>query len=70
MTRPNGAQHVCADRRLRRLGKLRFPRPIVSFGDWRSFASRLHRFPHRNKILGRQYTAAEQEFLTQPGSNF
>ncbi|MDJ0647514.1 MAG: DUF924 family protein [Xenococcaceae cyanobacterium MO_188.B19] len=28
------------------------------------------RFPHRNKILNRESTSAEQEFLTQPGSSF
>lgn len=28
------------------------------------------RFPHRNKILGRKSTPAEQKFLTQPGSSF
>lgn len=28
------------------------------------------RYPHRNEILNRQSTAAEQEFLTQPGSSF
>lgn len=28
------------------------------------------RFPHRNKILGRESTSAEKEFLTQPGSSF
>ncbi|WOT05886.1 DUF924 family protein [Shewanella youngdeokensis] len=28
------------------------------------------RYPHRNKILGRNSTAAELEFLTQPGSSF
>ncbi|MEL7409467.1 MAG: DUF924 family protein, partial [Cyanobacteria bacterium J06558_2] len=28
------------------------------------------RFPHRNEILGRESTAKEQEFLTQPGSSF
>ena len=32
--------------------------------------NRFGRFPHRNKILGRQSTAAEKEFLTQPGSSF
>lgn len=33
---------------------------IVQFG----------RYPHRNSILGRQSTEAEQRFLTQPGSSF
>ncbi len=28
------------------------------------------RFPHRNAILGRSSTAAEKEFLQQPGSSF
>jgi len=28
------------------------------------------RYPHRNKILGRQSTAEEIEFLTRPGSSF
>ena len=28
------------------------------------------RYPHRNKLLGRQSTAEEIEFLTRPGSSF
>ena len=28
------------------------------------------RYPHRNAVLGRQSTAAEIEFLSQPGSSF
>ena len=31
---------------------------------------RFDRFPHRNEILGRESTKAEQEFLAQPGSSF
>lgn len=31
---------------------------------------RFGRFPHRNAILGRESTAAELEFLSQPGSSF
>lgn len=31
---------------------------------------RFGRFPHRNKILGRETTAEEEEFLKQPGSSF
>ncbi len=31
---------------------------------------RFGRFPHRNKILGRESTPEEIEFLTQPGSGF
>ena len=39
---------------------LRHREVIVRFG----------RFPHRNAILGRESTAAEIEFLEQPGSSF
>ncbi|MCW8832764.1 MAG: DUF924 domain-containing protein, partial [Colwellia sp.] len=31
---------------------------------------RFGRYPHRNKILGRESTPAEITFLTQPGSSF
>ncbi len=31
---------------------------------------RFGRFPHRNRILGRDTTPEEAEFLTQPGSSF
>ena len=31
---------------------------------------RFGRYPHRNKVLGRESSAAEKEFLTQPGSSF
>lgn len=31
---------------------------------------RFGRFPHRNKILGRESTPEEEEFLKQPGSKF
>ena len=31
---------------------------------------RFGRYPHRNKILGRQSSAEEIEFLTRPGSSF
>lgn len=31
---------------------------------------RFGRYPHRNKILGRESTAEEIEFLAQPGSSF
>ncbi len=32
--------------------------------------TRFGRFPHRNAILGRESTQAEQVFLTEPGSSF
>ena len=31
---------------------------------------RFGRYPHRNKILGRDSSAEELEFLTQPNSSF
>jgi uncharacterized protein (DUF924 family) len=36
----------------------------------RAVIERFGRFPHRNEILGRSSTAAELEFLKQPGSTF
>jgi uncharacterized protein (DUF924 family) len=36
----------------------------------RDVIQRFGRFPHRNAILGRESTAAELEFLKQPGSGF
>lgn len=36
----------------------------------RDVVARFGRFPHRNAILGRASTAAELDFLAQPGSGF
>ena len=36
----------------------------------RDIIVRFGRYPHRNKILGRDSTTEELEFLTQPGSSF
>jgi uncharacterized protein (DUF924 family) len=36
----------------------------------REIVQRFGRFPHRNGVLGRESTAAEIEFLKQPGSGF
>ncbi|MBW4649168.1 MAG: DUF924 domain-containing protein [Kastovskya adunca ATA6-11-RM4] len=36
----------------------------------RAVIERFGRFPHRNKILGRESTPEEVEFLKQPGSSF
>ena len=36
----------------------------------KTIIDRFGRYPHRNGILGRQSTAAELEFLSQPGSAF
>ncbi len=36
----------------------------------REIIERFGRYPHRNKVLGRESTPAEIEFLQQPGSSF
>ena len=36
----------------------------------RAIIERFGRYPHRNDILGRRTTAAEQAFLAEPGSGF
>lgn len=36
----------------------------------KAIIDRFGRYPHRNKILGRESTAEELEFLTQPNSSF
>ena len=46
--------------------------PFTAQFAWRhrEIVDRFGRFPHRNGILGRDSTAAEQEFLSQPNSSF
>lgn len=36
----------------------------------REVIARFGRFPHRNRVLGRESTAEEADFLLQPGSSF
>jgi uncharacterized protein (DUF924 family) len=36
----------------------------------KAIIDRFGRYPHRNAVLGRQSTAEELVFLTQPGSSF
>lgn len=36
----------------------------------KNIIERFGRYPHRNRILGRQSTKAEEDFLKQPGSGF
>jgi len=36
----------------------------------KAIIDRFGRYPHRNQILGRESSAEEMEFLTQPGSSF
>jgi uncharacterized protein (DUF924 family) len=43
----------------------------LTFADrHREIIARFGRFPHRNAVLGRESTAEELEFLTQPNSSF
>jgi uncharacterized protein (DUF924 family) len=41
---------------------------LKSAHDHRDIVARFGRFPHRNKVLGRESTAEELAFLEQPGS--
>lgn len=45
------------------------PNEIWAVRHW-EIVKRFGRFPHRNAALGRESTAAEIEFLQQPGSTF
>lgn len=36
----------------------------------KAIIDRFGRYPHRNKMLGRDSTAEEKAFLTRPGSSF
>jgi len=36
----------------------------------KTIIDRFGRYPHRNKILGRESTLEEDKFLTEPGSSF
>lgn len=47
---------------------------FAEFADYarrhRDVIARFGRFPHRNAVLGRDSTAAEREYLAQPGAGF
>ncbi len=47
---------------------------FANFHDYalrhRDVIARFGRFPHRNAVLGRESTAAERDYLAQPGSGF
>ena len=45
------------------------PNEVWAVRHW-EIVKRFGRFPHRNAALGRESTAAEIEFLQQPGSSF
>lgn len=56
---------------------VRLFRERVGQGAYLTFAiahleviARFGRFPHRNKVLGRESTAAERAYLAQPGAGF
>ncbi len=44
--------------------------PLVWAQKHHDVIARFGRYPHRNAVLGRESTAAETEFLKQPGSRF
>jgi uncharacterized protein (DUF924 family) len=61
----------------RQLAEEANPAHKTSFDNFYNYAirhreviQRFQRFPHRNKILGRDSTAAELQFLSEPGSSF
>lgn len=60
-------QHRCVALMRERIGDPR----IVDYAErHRAIVARFGRFPHRNAALGRDCTAEEAAFLTQPGSSF
>ena len=65
---------VAAFRELCRLAPATQRQTFASFFDYalrhREVIVRFGRYPHRNAILGRKSSAAEREFLKQPGSSF
>jgi uncharacterized protein (DUF924 family) len=63
----NKADQVLSVELFRALGKEDNLKFAIKHQD---VVNRFGRFPHRNQILGRESTQAEQEFLTQPGSSF
>lgn len=46
------------------------PNNLPSQQQHQAIIAQFNRYPHRNAILGRESTAAELAFLTQPGSRF
>jgi len=66
-----------AVRRFRQLHEQTAPAELAAFAGFLDYAerhrvviARFGRFPHRNAILGRPSTAAEQAFLAEPGARF
>ncbi|KAK3233928.1 hypothetical protein CYMTET_55800 [Cymbomonas tetramitiformis] len=60
--------------RLRDDAPVEFVKPAASTLDYairhKAVIDRFGRYPHRNKVLGRESTTEEIEFLKQPGSSF
>ena len=59
--------HVVAERLYRSFAP---PRSYQFELKHKAIIDRFGRYPHRNEILGRTFTAEEIEFLRQPGSSF
>ncbi|MBN8894939.1 MAG: DUF924 domain-containing protein [Rhodanobacter sp.] len=51
-------------------GRARFAEFLDYARRHREVIARFGRFPHRNAVLGRDSTAAEREYLAQPGAGF
>lgn len=70
----NQEMSVAAFDRLRQVAPPAQKETFVGFYDYavrhREVIARFGRFPHRNRILGRESSAAELVFLQQPGSSF
>jgi uncharacterized protein (DUF924 family) len=63
-------QDYCVER-MASLEAFEETRGLVEWAEkHRAIIRRFGRFPHRNGALGRESTAAEREFLAQPGSGF
>jgi uncharacterized protein (DUF924 family) len=59
--------HVQAERLFAALG---LPSNLDFELRHKAIIDRFGRYPHRNEILGRQSTAEELQFLSEPGSHF
>ena len=64
------AEDLAAQRRSLALFETLGPEYLESARRHHEIVARFGRFPHRNAILGRESTAEEVEFLSQPGSSF
>ncbi len=63
----SAAVHLHAERLFRHLA---LPGNYQAALQHKAIIDRFGRYPHRNRILGRESTAEELQFLQQPGSSF